>query len=151
MTPADQADRLRRLVNWYETLSPATLADLAAYYAADARFKDPFNEVAGRPAIERIFRHMFEQLDGPHFIVTGTYPGDAASPGEAMLRWELRFRHRALGKAEQTIAGSSLLRFDAGGQVTLHRDYWDAAEELWAKLPLIGPLTRGLRRQFASP
>lgn len=150
MTATELADPLRRLVSWYATLSPATLPDLAKYYAADARFKDPFNDVTGRPAIQRIFSHMFEQLDEPRFIVTGSYPGDAAAPGEAMLRWELRFRHRALGKEEQCIVGSSLLTFDASGQVTLHRDYWDAAEELWAKLPLIGPLTRMLQRQFAS-
>lgn len=150
MTAAERSEQLRRLVSWYETLSPATLADLADFYAADARFKDPFNDVTGRPEIQRIFSHMFEQLDGPRFIVTGTYPGDAAAPDEAMLRWELRFRHRALGKEEQCIVGSSLLAFDASGQITLHRDYWDVAEELWAKLPLIGPLTRVLRRQFAS-
>lgn len=148
MSAAQQAERLRRLVACYETLSPATLAELAEHYAADACFKDPFNEVTGRAAIRRIFEHMFEQLDGPRFIVTGTYPGTA--PGEAMLRWELRFHQRALGEAEQKIVGSTLLRFDAGGLVTLHRDYWDAAEELWAKLPLIGPLIRALRRQFAS-
>lgn len=150
MSAAELAERLCRLVAWYETLSPATLAEVADYYAADARFKDPFNEVAGRAAIRRIFEHMFEQLDAPRFIVTGIYPGDASAPGEAMLRWELRFRHRALGRAEQNIVGSTLLRFDADGRVALHRDYWDAAEELWARLPLLGPLTRALRRQFAS-
>ena len=42
--------------------------------------------------------------------------------------------------------GASHLRFDAAGKVVLHRDYWDAAEELYAKLPLIGPPMRLLRR-----
>ncbi|MET3106813.1 hypothetical protein AAKU67_002656 [Oxalobacteraceae bacterium GrIS 2.11] len=32
--------------------------------------------------------------------------------------------------------------------VTDHRDYWDAAEELFQKLPLIGAPIRWLRRQF---
>jgi len=40
----------------------------------------------------------------------------------------------------------TLLKFDAAGKVNYHRDYWDAAEELYEKLPLIGPLMRGLRR-----
>jgi len=35
--------------------------------------------------------------------------------------------------------------------VTLHRDYWDAANELYAQLPLIGALMRWLRRQLATP
>ncbi|MGO1254794.1 MAG: nuclear transport factor 2 family protein, partial [Alcaligenes aquatilis] len=30
------------------------------------------------------------------------------------------------------------------------RDYWDAAEELYAKLPLLGLLMRWLRRKVSS-
>jgi len=34
--------------------------------------------------------------------------------------------------------------------VTYHRDYWDTAEELYAKLPLLGGLMRLLRRRLAA-
>jgi len=40
---------------------------------------------------------------------------------------------------------------DGRGKVVAHRDYWDAAEELYAKLPLLGPLVRLLGRRFAAP
>ena len=36
-------------------------------------------------------------------------------------------------------------------QVNYHRDYWDAAEELYMKLPVLGMLMRGLRRALAAP
>jgi steroid Delta-isomerase len=29
----------------------------------------------------------------------------------------------------------------------MHRDYWDAAEELYEKLPILGGLMRWLKRQ----
>ena len=149
-TNEDLSRRVKELTAFYETLSPDTLDRFADFYAASARFKDPFNEVSGLPAIERIFRHMFEQLDAPRFVVSGAYLGDGAAAGEAMLRWELHFKSRAMGNGRQCIVGSTLLTFDAAGRVTLHRDYWDAAEELFSKLPLIGPLTRALRRQLAA-
>ena len=63
-------DAVERLVQFFEKLQPQDLPRLAQMYAQDARFKDPFNEVQGLPAIERIFVHMFEALDSPHFIVT---------------------------------------------------------------------------------
>ena len=44
--------------------------------------------------------------------------------------------------------GASALRFAADGRVTYHRDYWDAAGELYAKLPLVGPLLRFLARKM---
>ena len=141
---------LNRLIVYFETLDRRTLKQLADYYAADAYFKDPFNEVSGPQAIERIFSHMFEQLEAPRFIITGRYLSDDNSISEAMLRWELRFKSRSMGPAEQSIVGSTWLCFDAKGLVTLHRDYWDASEELFSKLPLIGPLSRLLRRQLAA-
>jgi steroid delta-isomerase len=151
MTPTPPlTERLNRLIRFFETLSPSTIQDFATHYGADARFKDPFNEVRGLPAIERIFSHMFEQLDAPRFLITGRYPGDGTSSDEAMLRWELHFKSQMMGRGEQCIAGSTLLTFDSAGRVALHRDYWDASEELYSKLPLIGPLTRALRRRLAS-
>jgi steroid delta-isomerase len=48
------------------------------------------------------------------------------------------------------IRGASHLRFDADGKVVWHRDYWDAAEELYAKLPGIGWLMRTLGRRLAA-
>jgi hypothetical protein len=34
--------------------------------------------------------------------------------------------------------------------ITLHRDYWDAAEELYEKLPVLGGLMRWLKKQAVS-
>ena len=43
------------------------------------------------------------------------------------------------------------LHFAPDGRVADHRDYWDPAEELWQKLPLLGPPVRWLRRRFTVP
>src|SRR5476649_1265151 len=48
-------------------------------------------------------------------------------------------------------AGGSHLRFNQAGLVVLHRDYWDATEELLAKLPLVGAPIRWLRGRFRVP
>ncbi|HLO95651.1 MAG TPA: nuclear transport factor 2 family protein, partial [Burkholderiaceae bacterium] len=70
--PAQSLDpRTARLVQAYEALSPATLPALMQRYDEAARFKDPFNEVQGVPAIQAIFAHMFEALEQPRFVVTG--------------------------------------------------------------------------------
>jgi hypothetical protein len=39
---------------------------------------------------------------------------------------------------------------DPQGLIVLHRDYWDAAEELYEKLPVVGALMRWLRRRAAQ-
>lgn len=134
---------LDALIRFYHDLSPQSVARFSEYYSDDAFFKDPFNEVRGVRAIERIFRHMFEQVAEPRFIVSETI-GDRHG---AVLVWTFHFRAAGWGGGrEQLMRGVSHLRFDADGRVNYHRDYWDTAEELYVKLPLVGWLMRGLRR-----
>lgn len=143
-SPTDPRQAVRRLAQFYEQLQPQRLDELATHYASDARFKDPFNEVQGLPAIRRIFEHMFVALHEPHFVVTQQLvDGD-----QAFLVWEFRFRFRRFDTVtEQVVRGGSHLVLGPDGRVTLHRDYWDAAEELYEKLPGLGALMRWLKRR----
>jgi ketosteroid isomerase-like protein len=146
-TAASTEEAVTRVVAFFETLAPADVAALGRLYAADARFKDPFNEVQGVPAIERIFGHMFEALDQPRFVVTGR----VVQGPQCFLTWEFLFAFRNFDKGvTQTVRGASHLVFDDQGLVTLHRDYWDAAEELYEKLPLVGGLMRWLKKRANS-
>lgn len=136
-----------RLIEFYHTLSPASVERFPEFYSATAYFKDPFNEVWGVDAIQRIFTHMFRQVDEPCFMVTETV-GDAQS---VMLVWEFYYRVRLWGKgAPQIMRGVSHLRFDPDGLINYHRDYWDAAEELYMKMPAIGGLMKCLRRIISA-
>lgn len=130
---------LDRLIEFYEHITPEGVEALAGLYAADARFKDPFNDVVGRAAIARIFSHMFAQVEAPRFQVTARLAQGEA----AMLVWEFTF---GPARARRLIRGATYLTFNPQGEVSLHRDYWDAAEELYEKVPVLGALMRGLRR-----
>ena len=130
------------LIDWFEQLSPQTIDRIPQFYAADAEFKDPFNEVRGTDAIARIFRHMFTQVDEPRFVIGSRFSGEDG----VMLLWDFHFRARGRRPQAICVRGTSHLRFDAEGKVVLHRDYWDAAEELYAKLPVLGALMRYLQR-----
>ena len=141
MTQQNHAGRIAR---FFETLTPQAVEALGTVYAVQARFKDPFNEVQGLPAIQRIFSHMYEALEDPRFVVTGLMEqGD-----QVFLEWDFHFRFRRFDRARmQTIRGATHLRLDEEGLITVHRDYWDAAEELYEKLPVVGALMRWLKGQ----
>lgn len=135
------------LVAYFAGLTEASIDDLPRYYAEGAYFKDPFNEVHGIAAIQAIFRHMFRQVAAPRFVVTEKLVAESG----AMLAWEFSFRFRGWKSSEtQRVRGVSHLRFDVAGKVTYHRDYWDAAEELYAKLPVLGLLMGGLQRALRT-
>ena len=146
-TPDTAEAALERVVVFFEQLQPADVARLADLYTADALFKDPFNEVQGVPAIAGIFTHMFDALDAPRFVITQQVQQGA----QCFVTWDFLFAMPQIrGGQTITIRGAShmVLREDHGTwRVAVHRDYWDAAEELYEKLPVLGSLMRWLKRR----
>jgi steroid Delta-isomerase len=135
--------RVQKIVALFEEFKAADLPRLADIYSPDARFKDPFNDVQGVPAIQAIFAHMFQTLDAPRFVIHDVIvQGD-----QCFMAWDFVFCMRRFNPVQQTIRGSSHLKLAADGRITHHRDYWDAAEELYEKLPVLGALMRWLKRR----
>lgn len=135
---------LQKLLDWYQDLRPETLAKINEIYAADVFFKDPFNEFRSREQLAGIYRHMFEALDSPRFAISQT----VSEGNDAFIIWVMEFFLN--GKA-MSIRGSSHLRYNNQGLVEYHRDYWDAAEELYEKLPLLGWFMKRIKRKLQSP
>jgi steroid delta-isomerase len=134
---------VQRLVQLYEQLTPERLNSLHTCYAPHAHFKDPFNDVRGLESIRKVFAHMFTTVDAPRFVVTE----QLVQGQQAFLAWEFHFRMRRWRKGvPQCIRGGTLLQLNAQGLVLEHRDYWDTAEELYEKLPLLGRCMAWLRR-----
>jgi steroid delta-isomerase len=132
---------LDRIVGYFEALAPGDLERIADIYEADASFKDPFQEVLGLGPIREIYARMFERLDKPRFVVTHRMSAGA----DCFLAWE--FHACARGKRPQAwcIRGATRLRLSSAGRIAEHRDYWDAAEEVYEKVPVLGSLMRWLK------
>jgi hypothetical protein len=139
------SERAARVKGYFESLTPEAVERMGEVYAADAYFRDPFNEVKGLEAIQGIFRHMYDPLVDPRFVILETIEeGD-----RLVLTWDMLYRIRKYKpELERKIHGLSLLRFAPDGRVAYHRDYWDAAGELYAQLPLVGPLMRFLAKKM---
>jgi hypothetical protein len=135
--------RVQGLVARFEGLSPADLPRMDELYTEAAHFKDPFNEVQGVQAIRGVFQHMFDALQAPRFVIHDVIVQD----NQCFLTWDFLFVLPRLGAQQQRIHGGSHLVLAADGRIARHRDYWDAAEELYEKLPLVGSLMRWLKRR----
>lgn len=142
--PAIDSPATAKLVAYFQGITRERVSELRELYSANASFKDPFNEVIGIDAIERIFEHMFESLHEPRFVVT-----QVVQQGQTcFLTWDFVFRFKRFDTTTvQAVRGASHLTFDESGRVTMHRDYWDAAEVLYEKLPVLGGFMRWLKRR----
>ncbi|TDR27840.1 nuclear transport factor 2 family protein [Hydromonas duriensis] len=136
--------RLHALLAWYSGLQAHTVCQAGDFYAVNARFKDPFNDVIGVANIVSIFDHMFTTTNNPRFLIDQRI----IQHQQAFVTWTFEFELR--GRLYQIVGGSHFV-FNDDGLVVLHRDYWDAAEELLQKLPVVGAPIRWLRKRFALP
>ena len=137
--PTYVADRYRRFL---ESLTPETLDRLPDYVAEDVRFKDPFNDVRGADAMQRVFRHMFENVGDIRFAVHHV----ALDGDTCFMDW--RFEGR-LGGRDWSFDGASVITLDAEGRVAAHIDHWDAGSAFYERLPVIGWLLARIRGRLA--
>lgn len=125
----------------FETLQADTVALLRPLVSKDIHFRDPFNETLGVDRFLAVFHHMYATTSEPRFTVTRS---DIAGH-TAYLHWHFEF---GLGRQRLGIDGISELQLDDNGLVCSHIDHWDAASQLYARLPLVGPLFRWLAARF---
>lgn len=120
---------------------------LSAIFHPQARFKDPFNEVTGIAAIEKIFAHGFAQCPGMRFVIEHS----ALAGQRAFVQWHFLCHPERSQPAQQIrIDGVSVLEFDAQGLIVKHEDFWDPAAQIYERIPVFGALLRGLRKRLAA-
>lgn len=140
----DRSLRYREIADWFEQLSPQTLNDIEQIYAPTTRFIDPFNDLNGCRDTRRVFQHMFDTLDDPRFVVKRI----ASNGSSGFMTWDFYF---SLKGRPQSISGCTEFELNDEGLIVLHRDYWDAAAQVYEQIPVLGAFLRFLRRKLALP
>lgn len=135
------------LVSFFETLhEEVSFEAFGTIYDDAVVFKDPFNEVKGVRAVYRIFQEMYQNLDDPRFIISDYIENQDQSI--AYVRWDFIFHFKG-DKKENRFEGVSRLEMNAEGKVISHVDFWDAAEHIYEKIPLLGSVLRFVKRKIA--
>jgi predicted ester cyclase len=135
---------VRAYTAFFEALTPETLAGLSRLCARNVRFRDPFNDVTGVERFQAVLARMFHDVEDPRFTVDDW----AISGRAAYLRWTFTCRPPR-GREPWTIVGMSEVRFDEEGRVTAHIDHWDAASQVYERIPILGRVMRAVRRRLA--
>ncbi|MDX6748276.1 nuclear transport factor 2 family protein [Geminicoccaceae bacterium 1502E] len=132
-----------RYFGFWEELRPETTGRLHALARPDMRFRDPFNDVRGVERVVAMLDHMFEKAPDSAFTVLCH-----ARTGDTVLaRWRFSCTVRRVGPLR--IEGMSEIILAPDGLVAEHRDHWDAAGQVYERLPLVGGLLRRIRGRFA--
>jgi len=134
------------LKTFFETLNKdISLSDYRQIYARDVYFKDPFNQTYGVHAIYEIFKHMYAKLDFPRFQVLECI----CDHNICYVKWCFIFCFKGETK-EHSFEGISRMQYNDEKQIISHIDYWDSAEHVYEKIPLLGSLIRFIKRTITK-
>ncbi len=148
-------EALTRYARFLERLSAQSLPEFGDYLAPDARFVDPFNDVRGVDAVQRVFRTMVEDLDDLKVVATHVAMADTSeasgrgAPHVGFIHWRMSGALVRMSRRPFDVTGVSKVELDADGRVLSHVDYWDVASGLYEMFPVLGPALRWVRRRLA--
>lgn len=134
-----------KYIELFENLSEETIANCDEVVSKDIRFKDPFNDLHGIDLFRRMLFKTLEEVRDPKFTILD----QACSDSRHYVRWDFSGRVKGLGAL--TFTGMSEIRYDEEQKVVEHIDHWDASEQFYEKLPVLGwPITCLKRRLQVS-
>lgn len=138
-------DALDKYIEYYESLTRRSIRLIEKIADPQMRFRDPFNDVSGLTAFEEIMSKMFEDVENPSFkVIDKSWGQDGMT---AYIKW-----HFTCGSSSdpRLITGMSEVVFAPyNALVVSHKDYWDAAENVYEKIPVLGGIIRLIKSRIA--
>lgn len=144
MTPQKFKKATQEYIAAVQNLSRDNLDEFFELTASDIEFRDPFNHTSGQLPMREIFEDMFEKLDDVSFEIR-EHVGDPER-GLVFIYWVFRADNKLTGPMEFT--GMSRVHVNAHGLVDSHLDFWDAASEIYEKVPVMGTVLRTMKSRL---
>lgn len=129
---------------FFETIKEETpLDEYKKYLACDVIFKDPFNNIIGVENIYSVFQRMHRQLDNPKFKIKEVMQQNKT----AYLLWDFTFSFKG-SKEKQYFEGVTRLEINEEKKIVSHIDYWDAAHNIYEKLPILSSMIKIVKKKI---
>ena len=135
-----------RYGRFWTQLRPDSTDELLALARPDLSFRDPFNSLRGADRVVALLDHMFAHASEVRFDIRRS----AWSADTAFYRWGFGCRLQRPA-VDARIEGVSEVQFDEAGLVAAHIDHWDAASQVYERIPGLGAVLRLVRRRLAYP
>jgi hypothetical protein len=125
----------------FAVLDPSRPFPVERLYDPDVHFEDPFHRIEGRDALGRYFDKLSRN------VLTCTFDFHTVLLGErdVMMTWTMHLTPRGRFARPLDLSGASHLV--VGERCRVHRDYFDAGELIYERVPVLGAVIRGIKRQ----
>ena len=122
-----------------ETTDSSNLDGLGKFVSNEVIFRDPLHDVIGLESMANIFKQLFHKIDDVDYRIINY----AINNQDVFFNWELKGR---LFKKAWRVDGVTNLKFNKGLKVSHQIEYWDVASGLYDYIPVVGTLTKFVKK-----
>jgi hypothetical protein len=148
LQPGSAAERraITAYQSYFETVTPESVKRRTReVYSADAFLDDTLKILKGAGEIEAYLEETARSVT--EFKVR--FQDVARSGPDYYFRWEMDFATEALRDGERIrTVGITQVRFNAEGQVCLHKDFWDPSAGVYDHVPAVGGLIQMIKNRL---
>lgn len=143
---AEEKAAIERFTQFFGNLAEANIREnLRKTYAEKLYFNDTLKEFTDAAALEHYLLETAASVESCSAKILDVVSKD----GEYYFRWEMAIVFKKFRKGEvQTSLGMTHIRFDKDGRIVFHQDYWDAAANLFEKVPVLGWGIRKIKKRL---
>ena len=131
---------------FYRDLQNANTVDMQDFYANDILFKDPIHQIQG---IDHLMSYMQASI-GNTTECRFEFLDEIVNDHSAYIKWQMHYRHPKLSQGNKPLSllGISHIMYDE--KITYHEDIYDLGAMVYEHLPLLGGITRYVKRNLGK-
>ena len=115
------------------------------FYDEGIRFEDPLVEINGIKDLKAYYTKMYQGVHDIRF----EWEGEVIDGDTHVVFWNMVLSAKKLNKGKPvSVRGASHIRFGDSGKVVYHRDYFDVGAMVYEHVPVVGWLTRKVKKKL---
>lgn len=132
-----------KIIDFYNEFSKESIPLIDDLYTQDVEFIDPLHSISGSLGLKAYFRGMATNM----LEYKMRYLDIIESEGSAHLSWEMTFAHKRLNAGQSIrLRGMSLIKYTS--KVYYHEDSYDLGALVYEHVPILGRLTKSLKKRM---
>ncbi|MCY4043928.1 MAG: nuclear transport factor 2 family protein [Cellvibrionales bacterium] len=133
-----------QFTHFYKDLKAVTPVKIHDLYHDRIVFKDPVHELHGIDQLDHYFSHSLKNLPLCQF----TFLDQLVTNEAAYIKWHMFYRHPKLGNDQLMLRGMTHILFDS--KIYFHEDSYDLGSMIYDHLPVVGRITRVIKKKLAN-
>ncbi|MDX1736924.1 MAG: nuclear transport factor 2 family protein [Alphaproteobacteria bacterium] len=142
---------IKAYIDLFENLDIDRINKMENFVEPNVTFIDPFNHLTDLNALKRLLSKTLSDVQNPKFKVLAAVQlteFESQNTATYCLKWHFSGHINKVGLWE--VEGISEIKLSQSEKICWHKDYWDASEHFYMKIPLLGTLIRFIRRRLQA-